>query len=71
MCDVGGGEVVAVHLLLQALDGGVDEEGRVGRAGTAPDDVWRGVVVPFGGFGEETGGFGGVGEVGADVVEAL
>ncbi len=52
MGDVGGGEVVAVHLLFQALDGGVYEESWAGAAGAAPDYVRGGVVIPFCGFGD-------------------
>ena len=69
--DVGGGEIVGVHLVFELLDGGVDEEGWVRGAGAAPDDVWGSVVVEGCCFGEYAGTFGGGDEVGGDVVEAL
>ena len=54
-----------------AGDGSIDEEGRGGRAGAAPDYVWGAVIVPSNGFGEDPGGFDGGGEVCGDVVEPL
>ena len=64
-------EVVAVHLLAVGGEFGFYEEAGAAGAGAAPDDVGGLVVVPCCGFREDAGGFGGGGEVGADVVEAL
>ena len=43
----------------------------MGGAGAAPDYVWELVVVPCRCFGENARRFGGVGQVGADVVKTL
>lgn len=71
MGHVSGGEVVRVHLLPELGHGGVDEEGWVRAASTAPDDVGRNSVVEGSSFGDDTLGFGGGSEVGTDVMESL
>lgn len=71
MREVRGCPVVDVHLRPEGLDGGFEEEGRVGGAGVCPDDVWGLAVVPGRNFGDDTDAFVGVGEVGAEEVEAL
>ena len=68
---VHGRQVVGGHLLGEGVDGGVDEEGRHGGAGAAPDDVGRGAAVPRRGAVEHAGAFGGDGQVRGDVAEAL
>ena len=56
-----------------AEEGGcnIDEEGGVGAAGEAPDDVGSGAIVPTGHFVDDADCFIGLGYVGAEVVEAL
>ena len=65
------GEVVAVHHVLELLERRVDEQRRVATAGAAPNDVRRRATVPGCRFGNDTYGFRGDDQVGADVVEAL
>ena len=50
MGNVGGGEVVVVHLLSQHFNWSVDEQSWVTGASAAPDNVWGLVVIPCGCF---------------------
>lgn len=69
--DIRRGEVVGVHLVVKSGEGGVDKEARDRDAGAAPDYGRGAVIVPGCGFIDDAGGFGRIGEVCADVVEAL
>lgn len=69
--DIERGEVVGFEVRLMGGDGSIDEEGRVGRAGATPHNIWRAVVVPRCGFRQDAGGFGREGKVGGDEVKSL
>lgn len=71
MGHIGGGEVVGVHLLFQGLYGHVDEETGMSGPGAAPEHVCRLVVVPCCCFCNNARRFGGICQVGADVMKAL
>lgn len=71
MCHVGRCEVIGVHLVFQLGNRRIDEEGRVGAAGAAPDDVGWSILVERCGFGDDAHRLGGGGEVAAYVVESL
>ena len=71
MGDVGGGEVVCVHLVGELGSGGVDEESWMRRTGAAPDDVGGLVIVPCCCGGKDVSTRGRGGEVRTYSVEAL
>ena len=71
MGHVNAREIIAVHHFLELLDGRIDEKRWVGAPGTAPDDIWRRVVVPFRGRGDDLCAGLGRGHVGFDAAEAL
>ena len=65
------GEVIAVHHVAELGDGGINENGWVGAAGATPNDVRWETVVDGRGFGDNSLGLGGDGQVAGDVVEGL
>lgn len=71
MRDIGGCEVIGIHLVSKFGYGGVDEEGRVGTAGTAPNYIQGVVTIVGSGLDYDSLTIRWEGEVGADVVEFL
>ena len=57
MCHIGRTEVVRIHLFSKLGNWGVDEQGRVRAASTAPDDVGWSVAVERSGFRYDSFGF--------------
>ena len=68
---VGGGPVDCIHLLPLNFNWHIDEVARVTESGAAPDNVWRGAVIPNVDLCHHTLTLVRISEVGNDVVESL